>query len=215
MNWFNSPTPLIIGHRGASAHAPENTMKAFHLALEQGAVGFEFDVHRTADGHIVVIHDEELQRTTNGTGRVTHMTLAELEGIDAGDGEPIPTLAQLFATFGNKVLYNVEIKDYSWRNRGTEAAVGRLVSLRSFMGLTSPLFGAFADRQGYRWTMRVGLVFAAVGFLLIGLSQTIWVAILGMISARWSAMVTGSSGGSCRSGGGLQPGFSRGGTGCL
>ncbi|MBK8431165.1 MAG: MFS transporter [Chloroflexi bacterium] len=63
----------------------------------------------------------------------------------------------------------------------TEAAVGRLVSLRSIMGLTSPLFGAFADRQGYRWTMRVGLVFAAVGFLLIGLSQTIWVAMLGMV----------------------------------
>ena len=128
MNWFTSPTPLIIGHRGASADAPENTLKAFHLAIEQGAVGIEFDVHGTADGHIVVIHDEELERTTNGRGRVTQMKLAELGGIDAGAGEPIPTLAQVFAAFGNKILYNVEIKDYSLTNRGTEAAVGRLIA---------------------------------------------------------------------------------------
>ena len=149
MNWFTTPTPLIIGHRGASADAPENTLKAFHLAIEQGAVGVEFDVHRTADGHIVVIHDEELQRTTNGTGRVSHMTLAELQGLDAGEGEPIPTLAQVFAAFGRTILYNVEIKDEHWRNQGTEAAVGRLIAqygLEENCLVTS--FNPFALRRG-------------------------------------------------------------------
>lgn len=128
MNWFTTPTPLIIGHRGASAEAPENTLKAFHLAIEQGAVGVELDVHRTADGQIVILHDEHLERTTTGTGRVTEKTLAELAGIDAGEGEPIPTLGQLFAAFGNKILYNVEIKDYRLTNHGTEAAVARLIA---------------------------------------------------------------------------------------
>ncbi|MCB0037216.1 MAG: hypothetical protein KDE51_24465 [Anaerolineales bacterium] len=127
MNWFSSNTPLILGHRGASADAPENTLKAFKLAIAQGAAGFEFDVQLSADGVPVVIHDHKVNRTTNGSGSVHKMTLEELKKLDAGEGETILTLEEVFKTFGDQILYNIEIKDDSWRNQGTEAAVGRLI----------------------------------------------------------------------------------------
>lgn len=76
--------PLIIGHRGAAGEAPENTLAAFELALDQGADGVEFDVHLTADGVPVVIHDFRLERTTSGRGRVRRHTLAQLRRLDAG-----------------------------------------------------------------------------------------------------------------------------------
>jgi glycerophosphoryl diester phosphodiesterase len=83
--------PLVIGHRGASAHAPENTMRAFQLAMAQHADGIEIDVKRCASGEVVVMHDATVDRTTNATGDVSKLTLAELRAIDAGDGERVPT----------------------------------------------------------------------------------------------------------------------------
>src|ERR687894_87195 len=85
--------PVNLAHRGASALAPENTIEAFRLAVEAGAGGLELDVHMTRDGHIVVIHDASLDRTTSGTGAVSEMTIGELRGPDAGhnfspDGAP-------------------------------------------------------------------------------------------------------------------------------
>src|SRR6267378_6141215 len=76
--------PLNIGHRGAAGEAPENTFAAFDLALRQGADGIEFDVHLSADGVPVVIHDARLERTTSGSGRVGKHTLASLRRLDAG-----------------------------------------------------------------------------------------------------------------------------------
>jgi glycerophosphoryl diester phosphodiesterase len=70
--------PINLAHRGASAHAPENTLEAFRLAVESGAGGLELDVHLSRDGHVVVIHDPTLDRTTNETGAVAAMTLDEL-----------------------------------------------------------------------------------------------------------------------------------------
>ena len=112
--------PLILAHRGASAEAPENTLAAFRLALEQGADGFELDVHRTRDGHLVVCHDETVDRTTDGTGAIGAMTLAELKRLDAGRwfderfaGERIPTLDEVWALAeeaGGLRLLNVEVK---------------------------------------------------------------------------------------------------------
>jgi len=78
------PRPLVIGHRGASADAPENTIAAFELALEQGADGIELDVHLTADGQPVVIHDFTLERTTDGVGPVSGRRVRELKRLDAG-----------------------------------------------------------------------------------------------------------------------------------
>src|ERR687889_2649116 len=77
--------PVNLAHRGASGLAPENTLEAFRLAVEAGAGGLELDVHLTRDGHVVVIHDPTLDRTTGGTGAVAAMTLHELREGDAGD----------------------------------------------------------------------------------------------------------------------------------
>lgn len=118
------PSPLVLAHRGASAAAPENTLEAFALALEMGADILELDVHATSDGVVVVIHDETVDRTSDGTGRVAAQTLAELRRLDFGHafsadggashpyrgrGVRIPTLEDVFLRFpGAKV--NVEIK---------------------------------------------------------------------------------------------------------
>jgi glycerophosphoryl diester phosphodiesterase len=110
---------LIFGHRGARAYAPENTLPAFELALAQGADGIELDVHLSADKYPVVIHDETVDKTTNGSGYVHTKTLAELKKLDAGEwfspdfaGIQIPTLDEVFAAVGDKLFINVEIKAF-------------------------------------------------------------------------------------------------------
>ncbi len=112
-------TPLILGHRGASAYAPENTLVAFRLALEQGADGVELDVTLSADGVPVVIHDDTVDRTTDGQGAVHVLTLAQLKQLDAGyrakfgeqfAGERLPTLAEVFEALGARAIINVELK---------------------------------------------------------------------------------------------------------
>jgi len=112
--------PLVIGHRGASAYAPENTLAAFRLALEQGADGIELDAKLTADGHIVVIHDQTVDRTTGGSGKVREKTLAELRALDAGGwyhpffaGERIPTLEEVLEEVGSRCLVDIEITNYA------------------------------------------------------------------------------------------------------
>lgn len=104
--------PKIYAHRGASSGAPENTMAAFQLALDQGADGIELDVMLSKDRQLVVIHDDKVDRTTNGTGRVRDMTLAELKTLDAGSGERIPTLDEVLTRFGGQFLINIELKNY-------------------------------------------------------------------------------------------------------
>ncbi|HEY7984259.1 MAG TPA: glycerophosphodiester phosphodiesterase family protein, partial [Ktedonobacterales bacterium] len=101
----------IFGHRGARAHAPENTLLAFDLAFALGADGIECDVQLTADGVLVVIHDATLDRTTSGRGPVARATLAELRELDAGRGQRIPLLAEtldLCQRAGRQV--NLEVK---------------------------------------------------------------------------------------------------------
>jgi glycerophosphoryl diester phosphodiesterase len=112
--------PAIIAHRGASAHAPENTLAAFRLALEHGADGIELDAKLTVDGHVVVIHDQTVERTTGVPGVVREMTLAQLKTLDAGSffdsafaGEPIPTLTEVFDVVGSRTLINIEITNYT------------------------------------------------------------------------------------------------------
>jgi len=105
--------PKIIAHRGASAYAPENTMAAFQLALEMAADGIELDAMLAKDGEVVVIHDDHLDRTTNGTGLVRDITLAELQSLDAGEGEKIPSLNEVLTHFAGQFLINIELKNYS------------------------------------------------------------------------------------------------------
>jgi len=106
-------TPKIYAHRGASEHAPENTLAAFQLAMEQHADGIELDAMLSGDGHVVVIHDDTVDRTTNGSGRVRDMSVEQLQFLDAGSGERIPTLADVLERFGGKFLINIELKNYA------------------------------------------------------------------------------------------------------
>jgi glycerophosphoryl diester phosphodiesterase len=108
---------LGIAHRGASGRAPENTHAAFAAALELGAEAIELDCQLTADGEVVVIHDETLERTTDGEGSVGDWTAAELAALDAGAwfaaefaGERIPRLADVLAQLRNRVTLDIEIK---------------------------------------------------------------------------------------------------------
>jgi len=104
---------LTIGHRGASAHAPENTLLAINKAFEMGCDAVEIDVHKCASGELVVHHDDTLERTTNGQGNVKDKTLDELKELDAGDGEKIPTLSEVLAIIpkGRKVLIEAKQSD--------------------------------------------------------------------------------------------------------
>ena len=120
---------LIIAHRGASGYAPENTLEAFRLAMDMGADGFELDVHMSRDGQLVVIHDDTVDRTTNGTGLVKELTLSQLQDLDASNGMEayrgarIPTLGEVFDLVRDtKHIVNVEVKTDDWFYPGIEEA---------------------------------------------------------------------------------------------
>jgi glycerophosphoryl diester phosphodiesterase len=114
-------TPFMaIAHRGASSYAPENTFAAFDLAIEMGARHLELDVHVSSDGHLVVIHDDTVDRTTDGSGPVTSHSLAALTALDAGSwldprfkGECIPTLGAVLQRYKGRAHLHVEIKGHS------------------------------------------------------------------------------------------------------
>lgn len=109
---------LVIAHRGDSKNAPENTLSSFKRAVEIGSDGMELDVQLSKDGYLVVIHDERVDRTTDGIGYVKDYTLKELKRLNAGIkfgrnyiNEKIPTLAEVFELLEDKsILVNIEIK---------------------------------------------------------------------------------------------------------
>ena len=114
------PRPILLAHRGDLAHAPENTLPAFEQAIQKGADGVELDAKLTADGHVVVIHDSTVDRTTDGKGRVSSLTLEAIRKLDAGKwfnekfiGTKIPLLEEVFETIGREKLINIELKNYS------------------------------------------------------------------------------------------------------
>ncbi len=100
----------VLAHRGASLEKPENTLCAFRTAIDLGADGVELDIHLSADGVPVVIHDNRLERTTNGSGSVGDLTAAELQRLDAGDGQGVPTLLDVIEVIGPRAFVNVELK---------------------------------------------------------------------------------------------------------
>ncbi len=126
--WLTATRPLIIAHRGASADAPENTLAAFALALEQGADGIELDVQLSADGAPVVMHDDTVDRMSDGAGRVADLMLAELRALSIAGEHSIPTLADVFALLGRRALYNVELKALGFSDGGLAAAVAGVIA---------------------------------------------------------------------------------------
>lgn len=137
--------PKVIGHRGAGAHAPENTLASFAKAADLGCAMVEFDVRLSADGVPIVFHDDRLERCTDGRGPVGRLTLGQLRQLDAGGGQTIPTLAEVLALCGARGLaVNMEIKP----DRGTGAATAQaaLAVARQVWRGAPPLVSSF-DRD--------------------------------------------------------------------
>ncbi len=118
--WPQLGRPFVFGHRGAPAHAPENTLLAFERALQDGADGLELDVKLSRDGQVVVMHDASLERTTDGTGRVNRHSLDALRQLDAAahfpavtERVPVPTLEEVLARFGQRTIINIELTNYT------------------------------------------------------------------------------------------------------
>jgi glycerophosphoryl diester phosphodiesterase len=120
---FYTHHPLNFAHRGARKQAPENTLPAFERAAELKADGIELDVQLTADNEIVVYHDEEIGRTSDGSGRIREWSLYALKELDAGGyfsatfaGTRIPTLGEVFEAVGTQLKLNIEIKPFVQRH---------------------------------------------------------------------------------------------------
>lgn len=140
---------MVFGHRGACKYAPENTLASFELAVEQGADAIELDAKVSADGTVMVIHDQTVDRTTDGKGRVNRLTLQELKKLDAGSffdarfsGERIPTLDEVFESVGKRIFINVELTNYASRH---DTLVPRVAEIVKRHGLEkSVIFSSFA-----------------------------------------------------------------------
>lgn len=138
---FDQGHALNFGHRGARHYAPDNTLAAFELAAQQGADGVELDVHLTADGALVCIHNYSVDETTNGSGMVREMTLAEIKVLDAGShfaprfaDERVPTLPEVFEALGERLLFDIELKGMGFKPDGLEAAVADAIAEYDMIG---------------------------------------------------------------------------------
>jgi glycerophosphoryl diester phosphodiesterase len=111
--------PFLLAHRGDLVHAPEDTLPAFQQAIQNGADGIELDAKLTADGHVIVIHDPTVDRTTDGKGRVASFKLEDIRKLDAGswfdkkfNGIKVPLLEEVFETIGRDKIINIELTNY-------------------------------------------------------------------------------------------------------
>lgn len=177
--------PLVLGHRGASADAPENTLAAFRLAVEQGADGVELDAWRCASGEVVVFHDDDARRIAGSPLRVKDATFAELRALDVGAhrgaafrGERIPLLAEVLEALPGAIV-NVELKSKG-RDLGLAAEAARVIArahaedrviVSSFDYRLVAAFRAAAPRlpvgllfeHGHRWRLRTWLAARLMG----------------------------------------------------
>lgn len=162
----------VWAHRGASRRAPENTLPAFELAVELGADGVELDVQRTADQELVVIHDETVDRTTDGKGRVAALSLAELRALDAScgmdgfAGVQVPTLREVLMQLrGTGLAINIELKNSIERYPGMEHQVLALVDqegMRDQVVFSSFHHGSVASLRGEVPATQLALLFSDV-----------------------------------------------------
>ena len=191
MSFFNSGPVLNIAHRGASAAAPANTLAAFEKAIELGADAVELDVQLSNDGVPVVIHDFAVDTTTDGSGQVADLTLAQLKQLDAGStfdpafaGERIPTLEEVLQYVGNRLLLNIELKTTSLRDNGLEhAAIAQVEQHGLGNRVLLSSFNPFSLRRAKRIAphIPVGLLYAP--HLSLPLRRA-WLAFLATHEAR-------------------------------
>ena len=146
------PYPSLIAHRGAGRHAPENTLAAMREGVRHGFNMVEYDVKLSLDGVPILLHDDDLDRTSSGTGRASEKTFKDLAVLDFGSwhsaayaGEPIPTLHAVAAfTLANKIYSNIEIKP----TEGADAQTGRQVALFArelWAEAEAPLLSSFSE----------------------------------------------------------------------
>jgi len=153
MHLYDSvPKPVIFGHRGASRYAPENTVAAFDLAISQGGNALELDTMLTSDGIPIVIHDHTLERTTNETGMVNRKIVDEIRELDAGlyfseefRGEKVPLLEDMLIRYQDKILINIELKNY--HSPKDELASIVLEMVESLGMLDHVIFSSFLPRN--------------------------------------------------------------------
>jgi len=120
---------VATGHRGAAALEPENTLLGIGRAIELGVDQIEIDVHLTRDNRLVVIHDETVDRTTNGHGRIRDLSFKEIRALNAGKGETVPTLEEVIRLTKGKVILQVELK-----GRGVEKNAVEAVEMTGIVG---------------------------------------------------------------------------------
>lgn len=138
-----------LAHRGVSLMAPENTLPAFYAAIEQGLAGIELDVHMSKDGHLIVIHDNDVSRTTNGKGLIKDMTLEEIKALDAGSwfaerysGAKVPVLDEVLELIGpREFIINIELKSGIIQYPGLEEKVVEVVEKYNALDIT--IFSSF------------------------------------------------------------------------
>lgn len=141
------PNPMLFAHRGASKYAPENTIEAFQLAADQGAEAIELDVKLTADDKAVVIHDQTVERTTDGAGQVNQLSLEAIKKLNASNhfenyqGVKVPTLDEVFESVGKVLFINVELTNYKSANDGLIPIVAEIVKRHNMQ--KSVLFSSF------------------------------------------------------------------------
>lgn len=143
--------PLIIAHRGASDSQPENTLASYRAAIKAGADAIELDVRFTRDKQVVIMHDNSVDRTTDGHGQIHQLTLAQLKACHTPDGQPVLTLEEVFAQLGGKTLFVIDMKNYmrigDWFNQ-LEREVCRLVDAHDLVD--DVMLGSFLPPAGRR-----------------------------------------------------------------
>ena len=145
------PKPKLIAHRGGPKYAPENTLAAFRNAVTLGVDGYEFDVQMTKDGALVIMHDETVDRTTNGSGAVKDLTLAQIRALDAGRGEPPPTFQEsLDLARSTGVWMLVEIKS-PHLYPGVEAKVMNALTAADYLSRTLIMSFDWKSLETVRW----------------------------------------------------------------
>jgi glycerophosphoryl diester phosphodiesterase len=146
--------PLVIGHRGASARAPENSVEAFARARADGADGVELDVLRCASGEVVVFHDDDLRRLGGRPDRIDALSLAELRQVELAGGARIPTLAEAFEACGPELLVNVELKAATLGGRRIAALVEGVAQVLAVTGTASRVLVSSFNPRAVRLAMR-------------------------------------------------------------
>ena len=149
---------LRIGHRGARAYEPENTLLSFRKALEMGVDAIEFDVRRTKDNHLVVIHDADVKRTTNGKGLVADFTLKEIKDLSTEKGGKIPTLEEVLELLDSKVKILVELKEQGYEEKVLSIVCAKKVEKNVI--ITSFLEPALKKIRELNPEVETGLIYA-------------------------------------------------------